>query len=109
MILLDLMEKYCERDGEEYITLDHCFDIKPASEEEYKTFAKRCHQYGAEGSLVSELRNFYRQTKSLFGYVTCDDEIIFEWWQDSKELWLGNLHMDTFRYSAEKKKSNYAP
>ena len=37
-------------------------------------------------------------------YKICDDEIIFEWWQDSKELWLGNLDMDTFRYSAERKR-----
>ena len=109
MNLLDMIEKYCEKDGEEYITHDHYFAIKPASEEKLRIFEKYCHKYGVEGSIAAELIDFYRQSNSLFGYAMCDDEIIFEWWQDSKELWLGNLHMDTFRYSAEKKKSNYAP
>ena len=104
MNLLDMIEKYCEKDGEEYITHDHYFAIKPASEEELRTFEKYCHKYGVEGSIAAELIDFYRQSNSLFGYVMCDDEIIFEWWQDSKELWLGNLHMDTFRYSAERKR-----
>lgn len=104
MMLLDLIEKYCEKDGDAYITHDHCFDITPATEEELKSFKKNCQKHGVEGGVVAELIAFYRQSNSLFNYFTCDDEMIFEWWQDRKELWLGNLDMDTFRYSADRKK-----
>ena len=45
MKLVELLEKYCEKYDDEYITHDHCFDIVPASEEELKTFEEHCHKY----------------------------------------------------------------
>lgn len=104
MLLLDLIEMYCEKDGDEYITHDHCFRVEPASEEALKSFEENCLKYGIEDRICAELLDFYRQSNSLFNFFSCDDETIFEWWQDSKELWLGNLDMDTFRYSAERRK-----
>ena len=104
MKLLELIEKYCDKDGDEYITHGHYFDIKPASNEELKVFEIHCRKYGVEDSIINELLDFYKQSNSLFNYFTCADETIFEWWQDSKELWLGNLDMDTFRYSAKREK-----
>ena len=58
MKLVELLEKYCEKYDDEYITHDHCFDIVPASEEELKTFEEHCHKYhrqicqGHDGILV---------------------------------------------------------
>ena len=104
MQLLELIEKYCDKYGDEYVTHDHCFDIEPASEEVLNTFKEHCQKYGVDDSICAELLDFYKQSNSLFNYFVCDDETIFEWWQDSRELWLGNLDMDTFRYSSERKK-----
>lgn len=104
MILIDLIEKYCEKDGDAYIIHDHYFDIEPASEEQIKVFENRCREYGVEDEACAELVAFYRQSNSLFNYFACDDEAIFEWWNENKELWLGNVDKDTFRYSAERKK-----
>ena len=104
MKLVELLEKYCEKYDDEYITHDHYFDIVPASEEELKTFEEHCHKYGVDDAVCAELLDFYRQSNSLFNYFTCDGETIFEFWQDSGELWLGNLDMDMFRYYEKRKK-----
>ncbi len=39
--------------------------------------------------------------KSLdgFDFHRCDDEILFEWWNESKELWLGQHDDDILRWT----------
>ena len=55
---------------------------------------------------VEELIEFYKIANeydydSIFGFHSCDDIILFKWWNDS-ELWLSQKHMDTIRWKDAK-------
>jgi len=57
---------------------------------------------GLENKLIEELIEFYKIANeyhhdSTFGFHSCDDIILFEWWSD-RELWLSQMHMDTIRW-----------
>lgn len=34
-----------------------------------------------------------------FSLHRCDDEILFEWWEDDRELWLGQRDCDVLRWA----------
>jgi hypothetical protein len=103
MTVKELFEKYCAKteDGE-YVCRCHCIKLKPASEEELAAFRELCSEYGVEQSVTDELAEYYSQNNSLFGYFTCDDSGLFEWWNDGDQcsIWLGNLDDDCFIYDA---------
>ena len=84
----------------EYIVHGQCVTLEPATEEELESFKKLCAEYNVEQRIVDELAEYYSQNKSLFGYFTCDDRGLFEWWQDDaqRSIWLGCADDDCFIY-----------
>ena len=100
MTVKELFDKYCKIEDGEYIVHGQCVTLEPATEEELESFKKLCAEYNVEQRIVDELAEYYSQNKSLFGYFTCDDRGLFEWWQDDgqRSIWLGCAGDDCFIY-----------
>jgi hypothetical protein len=76
----------------------------PASESMIFDFRKQLSALDIPLPVVEELCDFYTLTNGIpcldgFDFHSCDDEIIFEWWADAKELWLGQRDDDVFRWT----------
>lgn len=101
MTVKELFEKYCAKEGNEYICHGHCITLEPASEEELESFRNHCREYNVAQRVASELEKYYRQSNSLFNYFVCDDKALFEWWEDGgqRSIWLGCLDDDCFIYN----------
>ena len=102
-----LYEKYCvrESDGKYYCEKDgHTYDIVPAKETELDTFKSNCESNNVPREIIEDLSAYFLQNNNFFNYYSCDDIGIFEWWNDYKELWLGCVDMDVFRYSSDLEK-----
>lgn len=101
MNVKDLFEKYCSKYSEtEYESHDHLVTLDPATNEEIRDFRKHCDSHNVDKKVADELETYYRQSNSFFNYFTCDDEMLFEWW-DEGLIWLGNVDDDCFVYNAK--------
>ena len=65
-------------------------------------FRVKAIEAGVPADVISQLVEFYEVTNGVdcidgFHFHSCDDEILFEWWDD-KELWLAQRDMDTLRW-----------
>ena len=100
MTVKELFEKYCAKEGSDYICHGRCFELTPATEEEIQAFRNLCDEHGVDKRIVSELEEYYRQNNSFFDYFKCDDESLFEWWEDDgqRSIWLGCIDDDCFIY-----------
>lgn len=81
--------------------------IVPASENLLAEFCRRVSQRGVPDSVVGQLVEFYKISNGTpclngFGFHRCEDEILFEWWESDRELWLGQRDCDMLRWSAGK-------
>ncbi len=102
-----LYEKYCEKESENrYYCERDCrsYELVPAEEPELESFRSNCISRGVPERVIEELAAYFKQNNNFFNYWTCDDAGIFEWWDDYKELWLGCVDMDIFRYSCDLEK-----
>ena len=106
MDVVGIFEKCCTKEDEGYLCeiKGRIFEIIPATEEQIASFRKNCDEREVPEKIKEELTDYYRQNNSFFNYFTCDDVGIFEWWDDYRELWLGCIDMDVYRYSTEKGK-----
>lgn len=101
MTLKELFEKYCALSKWGYVCNGHCVELTPATEEEIKVFRTICDKYGVEQKIVDELEEYYRQNNNFFDYFRCDEESLFEWWdEDQKCIWFGCVDDDSFIYDA---------
>jgi hypothetical protein len=87
---------------------DYDKEIFPADAEKIDLFINRCKENGVPSKAADQLVEFYRVTDGVpcldsFDFHTCDDLILFEWWDD-KELWLAQRDYYTIRWSTEKRK-----
>lgn len=78
--------------------------IVPADENLLADFCRRAAERGLPDSVVGELVEFYRISNGTpcfdgFSLHRCDDEILFEWWEDYRELWLGQRDCDVLRWT----------
>lgn len=78
--------------------------IIPADENLLADFCRRAAESGVPDSVVGELVEFYRISNGTpcfdgFSLHRCDDEILFEWWEDVRELWLGQRDCDVLRWA----------
>ena len=99
-----LYEKYCKKEsGEKYYCEkdSHTYEIVPAKETELDAFKVHCETNNIPKDVIEDLSAYYKQNNNFFNYYSCDDLGIFEWWDDYKELWLGCVDMDVFRYSSD--------
>lgn len=77
----------------------------PASAADRALFVERARAAGVPGTVVTELLALYALHDGLtdetgLGFHPCADPVIFEWWA-SGELWLGQRHLYTVRWTAE--------
>lgn len=97
----DVYQKYFKNVSEnkyEWDLIGRTFEIIPANNEEIASFRKNCESHNVPAKIENELTAYYRQNNNFFNYFSCDDLSIFEWWDERKELWLGCVDMDVFRY-----------
>ena len=99
MFVKELYAKYCKKYDDRYICRGHLVSLVPATEEQLKSFTALCREYKVEQHIVDELVEYYKQANKLFNH-SCDDPILFEWWEDDeqKSIWLGGLDCDSFVY-----------
>jgi hypothetical protein len=74
-------------------------EFVPAGEEQIHEFTEKCTLRSVPVSVQEQLVEFYRITNGVpclngFEFHKIDDETIFEWWDDNKELWLGTKDDD---------------
>ena len=81
--------------------LDYDVTIEPATKDELDEFKNNCKEYGVSQDTTNKLLDYYKMNNNFFNYFTCDDEAIFEWYEDTKELWLGQRDDSVFRYVEE--------
>lgn len=77
--------------------------IVPATNEQIETFREKCQEFGVDSIVVEQLVDFYSIANNfmyevVFGFHSCTDELIFEWWEDG-ELWLGQRDFNTLRWA----------
>jgi hypothetical protein len=93
----------------EVIVVEHpeYYLIQPADEVDLRTFERRAITSGVPTEVIRQLLDFYQIANAFYyelclGFFSCKDEVIFEWWDSGKELWLSLMHMDVIRWSAGK-------
>lgn len=94
--------------------LKRLFDIyeapmKPATEASLSVFKARATERGVPGDVVTQLLEFYSVIDGVpcldsLSIHSCDDIILFEWWDDQQELWLGQRDFYTLRWSSSKER-----
>lgn len=77
--------------------------IVPADENSLTDFCSRATERGVPDSVIGQLVEFYRISNGTpcfdgFSLHRCDDEILFEWWKDERELWLGQRDCDVLHW-----------
>lgn len=78
--------------------------IVPADENSLTDFCSRAAERGVPDSVIGQLVEFYRISNGTpcfdgFSLHRCDDEILFEWWEIDRELWLGQGNCDVLRWT----------
>lgn len=83
------------------------YEIQPATTEELALFTKNATNRKVPENIIKELIEFYSFTNEYYyeiviGFHNCTDEIIYEWWEEHGELWLGQRDFNTLRWAKEK-------
>jgi len=78
--------------------IDYDVIIEPASSVELEIFKNHCKKYCVSADVMKKLIEYYSMNNNFFNYFKCDDCSIFEWYDESKELWLGQRDLWVFRY-----------
>lgn len=82
-------------------------EIIPANENLLADFRRRTTQHGVPVSAIDQLVEFYKLSNGTpclngFSFHRCEDEILFEWWEDDRALWLSQRDCDVLRWSNDK-------
>lgn len=80
------------------------YKLQPATNEQIETFIKIAAAKQVPKSVMDQLAELYGIADNyhyeiVMAFHSCTDEIIFEWWEDDKELWLGQRDYNTLRWS----------
>ena len=79
------------------------YAVRPATTEEIKIFIKNATSRKIPENVIKELTEFYSIANEYYyeiviGFHNCTDEIIYEWWEEYGELWLGQRDFNTLRW-----------
>ena len=79
-------------------------DFEPSTKTQIEIFIKNAQKRQIPQSVTDELISLYKIADSyeaiaLIGFHSCDDEILWEWWDDSKEMWLSQRDDTTIRWT----------
>ena len=82
-------------------------DFEPSIKSQIETFIKNAQKRQIPQSVTDELICLYKIADSyeaiaLIRFHNCDDEILWEWWDDSKEIWLSQRDDTTIRWTNDK-------
>lgn len=85
---------------------DMTYAVLPATNIQLEIFRTNAKRYGVKDSVIEELLSLYQVANKLdfeviLGFHSCDDEIIFEWWNEGV-LWLGQRDFNTIRWVNDK-------
>jgi len=85
---------------------DMTYGVLPATNIQLEVFRTNAKRYGVKDSVIEELLSLYQVANKLdfeviLGFHSCDDEIIFEWWNEGV-LWLGQRDFNTIRWVNDK-------
>ncbi|GHT22353.1 hypothetical protein FACS189430_04000 [Bacteroidia bacterium] len=85
----DLLKPFFDKNGKKFAV---------ATEQQILDFVEKCKQKNVPVSTWEQLVEFYGVTNGVpclngFDFHACDDEIIFEYWDDNM-LWLGQCNDD---------------
>ena len=80
------------------------YEKQPATKEQIETFIEIATEKQVPQNVIAQLVELYEVTDGynyeiVMAFHSCTDEIIFEWWDDDEELWLGQRDFYTLRWS----------
>ena len=82
--------------------------ITPANEELLDIFRQTASERNVPSALIEELIEFYKISNGVnpcldgFSFHPCNDTVLYEWWEDYEQLWLGGRDDDLLRWSEGK-------
>lgn len=90
----------------EELPADMTYGVLPATSNQLEIFKSNAKGHGVKNSVIEELSSLYQLANKLdfeviLGFHSCDDEIIFEWWNEGV-LWLGQRDFNTLRWVNDK-------
>ena len=76
----------------------------PASEVLIAEFRQQTLKRNISDTVIEQLIEFYKVSNGVpcldsFDFHSCDDEILYDWWESNKELWLGQRDCDILRWA----------
>ena len=82
---------------------DYSDELLPASLEKVEKFKINAQQKGVNNEVIEQLTDLYLVSDNftaevIMGFNPCNDEILFEWWDD-KELFIGQRDFNTLRWA----------
>jgi len=83
------------------------YKLQPATSEQIEKFVSIATEKQVPQNVIKQLIELYSIADNynyeiVMAFHSCSDEIIFEWWSDNRELWLGQRDFHTLRWSDEK-------
>lgn len=80
------------------------FELVPATSLQITVFKERAFTKKVPENVISQLIELFEiadgyVNNMVIGFFNCDDETIFEWWDDFKELWIGQRDFNTLRWA----------
>ena len=83
------------------------YKLQPATDEQMKAFVKTAAEKCVPQNVIVQLTELYEVANDytyeiVLAFHNCADEIIFEWWDEDRELWLGQRDFHTLRWANEK-------
>ncbi|KKX46437.1 hypothetical protein L950_0231970 [Sphingobacterium sp. IITKGP-BTPF85] len=80
------------------------FELVPATSLQITVFKERAFTKKVPENVISQLIELYEVSDGyvnhmVIGFFNCDDETVFEWWDDYQELWIGQRDFNTLRWA----------
>jgi hypothetical protein len=74
-------------------------EIAPAPIEKINELEKEFKIYGVPENVTTQILEFYSITNGTpRGIAPIEEHVLFEFWEDEKELWLGQVDMDCIKW-----------
>ena len=88
----------------EPLFIDSDKDLIPANEELIAEFRQQAMKRNISDTVIEQLIEFYKISNGVpcldsFDFHCCNDQILYEWWESNKELWLGQRDCDILRWA----------
>ena len=80
------------------------YKLQPATREQIETFINIATEKQVPQNVISQLVELYEVADDytyeiVMAFHSCTDEVIFEFWDDDRELWLGQRDYNMLRWA----------